>query len=137
MSNPEQIPVLNEAGETKKAGCVVIDTHGRMLLSKDSRYVYWSLPKGHAEVGETLEETAARETLEESGWEVRIEKSLGEFRYAHPITKEAIALTIFLASPIKYTRRGEEHSDWFSPDVIKSKLYPNLVRFLQTHHLLP
>ncbi len=136
MSNHEQTTPVNESGETQKAGCFVIDQHGRVLLAKDPRYVYWSLPKGHAEPGETLEETALRETLEETGWEAHITKSLGEHHYVHPITKEKIAMMVFLADPVKYVHRGQEHSDWFMAEVAKSKLYPNLIEFLQTHGVL-
>ncbi len=41
----------------------------------------WALPKGTPDSGETLEETALRETREETGLEVEIEAPIGSIRY--------------------------------------------------------
>ena len=41
----------------------------------------WALPKGTPDSGETLEETATRETREETGLEVEIEQPLRSIRY--------------------------------------------------------
>lgn len=55
-------------------GCVP-EQDGRILLCKRSiepRYGYWTLPAGFMELGETLQEGAARETLEEACARVEI-----------------------------------------------------------------
>lgn len=41
----------------------------------------FSLPKGHLEAGESLEETAIRETHEETGYEVKLIDFIGSFEY--------------------------------------------------------
>ena len=41
----------------------------------------WALPKGTPDSGETLEETALRETREETGLEVEIEAPIAAIRY--------------------------------------------------------
>ena len=41
----------------------------------------WALPKGTPDAGETLAETALRETREETGLDVDVEEELGEIRY--------------------------------------------------------
>lgn len=41
----------------------------------------WALAKGTPDSGETLEETALRETREETGLEVEIERPIGSIRY--------------------------------------------------------
>lgn len=41
----------------------------------------WSLPKGTPDSGETIIQTAIRETQEETGLEVRVEEPLGSIRY--------------------------------------------------------
>jgi mutator protein MutT len=49
-----------------------LDRHGRLL---------WSLPKGHIEDGETVEQTAVREVKEETGITARVLTSLGTIDY--------------------------------------------------------
>ncbi|MDO8670053.1 MAG: NUDIX hydrolase [Dehalococcoidia bacterium] len=65
------------------AGGVVYSTSGSetsVLLILDI-FGSWSLPKGHVEPGETLEETAIREIEEEVGIKGDIEEALGEVCY--------------------------------------------------------
>ncbi len=55
-------------------GCVP-ERDGRVLLCKraiEPRYGYWTVPAGFMELGETMQEGAARETLEEACAEVTI-----------------------------------------------------------------
>lgn len=55
-------------------GCVP-ETGGRILLCKraiEPRYGYWTVPAGFMEIGETIAQGAARETLEEACAEVTI-----------------------------------------------------------------
>ena len=54
-----------------------------ILLVHRTRYSddEWSLPKGKAEEGESLQETAVREVREETGCEVRVAEFLGITRY--------------------------------------------------------
>ena len=51
-----------------------------VLCGRDSDVV-WGLPKGTPEASETLEQTALREVLEETGLPVEIETKLGEIVY--------------------------------------------------------
>lgn len=44
----------------------------RFLLIKNKRSAHWGFPKGHVEKGETMEQTATREVLEETGIHIRI-----------------------------------------------------------------
>jgi broad specificity phosphatase PhoE/8-oxo-dGTP pyrophosphatase MutT (NUDIX family) len=53
----------------------------KVLVAHRPRYDDWSLPKGKADRGETPEETAVREVLEETGYHCRIVTSLGTNRY--------------------------------------------------------
>jgi 8-oxo-dGTP pyrophosphatase MutT (NUDIX family) len=49
-----------------------LDRHGQLL---------WSLPKGHIEDGETVEQTAVREVKEETGISAQILQPLGSIDY--------------------------------------------------------
>ena len=60
---------------------------GRILLVKEPDDEGWSIPGGWADVGESPSETAARETLEESGYRVRPVRLLAAYdrdRHSHP-----------------------------------------------------
>ncbi len=53
----------------------------RILVAHRPRYDDWSLPKGKADKGETSEQTAVREVLEETGYNCRVVAPLGTTRY--------------------------------------------------------
>lgn len=53
----------------------------RILAAHRPRYDDWGLPKGKADKGETPEETAVREVLEETGYHCRVIAPLGTTRY--------------------------------------------------------
>lgn len=57
------------------ASAVITDASGRVVLvqrGKEPQKGRWSVPGGSVEVGESLEEAAAREALEETGLVVRV-----------------------------------------------------------------
>jgi len=59
----------------RSCGAVVqrtINGQKQFLLIKNKRSAHWSFPKGHMEEGETWEETAKREVLEETGIHIKI-----------------------------------------------------------------
>jgi diadenosine hexaphosphate hydrolase (ATP-forming) len=60
------------------AGAVVID-EGRCLVMRRGRE--WIFPKGHIEPGESAEDTARREVLEEAGIEIEVGPAVGSTRY--------------------------------------------------------
>lgn len=53
----------------------------KVLIAHRPAYDDWSLPKGKADRGETPEETAVREVLEETGYHCRIVAPVGTTRY--------------------------------------------------------
>ena len=69
--SPQNILCLYE----RSCGAIVyrkINDEYRFLVIKNKRSSHWSFPKGHVELGETYEETAAREVLEEAGIHINI-----------------------------------------------------------------
>ncbi len=68
---PDDITCLYE----RSCGAIVfrkINDEYRYLIIKNKRSAHWSFPKGHVEIGETDEQTAMREVLEESGLHIEI-----------------------------------------------------------------
>ena len=69
----------------KAAGGVVFRETGkgklRVLVAHRPAYDDWGLPKGKADRGETPEQTAVREVLEETGFHCRVVAPLGITRY--------------------------------------------------------
>ena len=81
------------------AGGVVVkkvDDALRVLLIKDS-YGHWTWPKGHAELGETPEETALREISEETGLtRLDVLEELGIQEYCFTLDDKKIVKTVHL-----------------------------------------
>lgn len=133
---PRPGAILNKHGETLKGGCVVI-SEGKILLALNDRYQYWSLPKGHVDAGETPEQSAVRETHEETGWQVDVIRSLGELRYTSPLDGDRVSLELYLAHPVKQTGIPEEKAGWFEPDQLGGVVRPSVIEFLRHHKLIP
>lgn len=75
--------VLRNARATSAGGVVHRSQDGQLeivLLHRRSPRL-WALPKGTPDAGETIAETAVRETREETGLDVAIQEPLGEIRY--------------------------------------------------------
>jgi len=70
----------------------------RFLLIKNRRSAHWGFPKGHMEAGESKEDTARREVLEETGVTIRIVpefSATSEYLIQNRVEK---CVTIFLAA---------------------------------------
>ncbi len=59
------------------ASAIVTDDQGRVLLHKRADNDNWALPSGTMNIGERLHETAVRETREETGLQVEVERLVG------------------------------------------------------------
>ncbi|MCH7718992.1 MAG: NUDIX hydrolase [Chloroflexi bacterium] len=104
--------------DPKVAVGVVAQRRGRLLLVRrnhEPRLGEWSFPSGFVDAGEVLEEAAVRETKEETGLDVRIQRLLGA--YSSPGER-----VIFIAYAARVTAGrievGDECQDvrFFPPD---------------------
>jgi 8-oxo-dGTP pyrophosphatase MutT (NUDIX family) len=77
------VPILRTARATSAGGVVHRSINGRTEVAIVHRRapLLWALPKGTPDSGETIQETALRETREETGLEVEIEHQLRSIRY--------------------------------------------------------
>ncbi len=89
----------------KSCGAVVYRKfHGNteLLLIKHVNGGHWSFPKGHVEAGETEEETAKREIMEETGLEVALDTSFREVVTYSPKKDTKKDVIYFLAKAVNY-----------------------------------
>lgn len=101
----------------RSCGAVIYRNNGearKFLLIKNKRSAHWGFPKGHIEKGETPEQTALREVLEETGLKIEL---LPEFTSRSEYTiqgKVEKNVTIFLAKALtNIVRLQEEEIDGF------------------------
>ncbi len=120
-------------------GAVVFRREGeqkKFLLIRNKRSAHWGFPKGHIEPGESNEQTAIREVLEETGINIHILpgfKKSSEYTIQGRIEK---SVSIFLAQTddVEYTIQVEEIEEcgWFSfADAMKTLNYDNDKRILE------
>lgn len=69
-----------EPTHTRSAGGIVLGDGGTIALVQSRRSGFWTFPKGHVDEGETDEEAARREILEEAGVsDLELLDDLGEY----------------------------------------------------------
>jgi ADP-ribose pyrophosphatase YjhB (NUDIX family) len=120
--------VVDKSGEQ---GLLIgrIDKRGRML---------WSLPKGHIEAGESPEDAALREVLEETGIKSSITRSIGVIDFWFMAEGKRIHKTVhhFLFSELSGTLEPQvsevDDVKWFPlDDIAKTLAYPDERKLIQ------
>ncbi len=114
------------------AGGLVFNEAGEVLLIRD-RNGYWVFPKGHVETGESPEETAQREVVEETGIEARVTARIGETNYVNDRGEER-RISWFLMSGGGEVRleEGLSGAGFFEPDEARRLLaFPEDLRLLE------
>lgn len=98
------MPILRTARTTSAGGVVHREAGGttEILLVHRRSPVLWALPKGTPDAGETMQETALRETREETGIEAEVEAPLRSIRYffVRGTTRFHKTVHFFLMRPI-------------------------------------
>jgi len=101
------------------AGVVPVRADGSVLLTRRAiqpRIGSWVFPGGFMDVGETAEEAAARETMEEAHLEVRNLSLLGVYTRIEP----GVVVIVYTGEAVGEAEVGDETSEvcWFAPSDI-------------------
>jgi 8-oxo-dGTP pyrophosphatase MutT (NUDIX family) len=98
------VAALRNARATSAGGVVhrVVQGRTEIVLVHRRRPRLWALPKGTPDAGETIEETALRETREETGLRVELEERLRSISYVFVRGRTRFHKTVhfFLMRPV-------------------------------------
>jgi len=75
-------------GKIVSCGIVLLDPAGRVLLAHATGTNHWDIPKGQGEPGETEAQSARREMVEETGFDVAASRLVDLGRYAYRRDKD-------------------------------------------------
>ena len=91
----------------------VVEREGRFLLVEETKHGKKVLnqPAGHLEPDECLSAAAVRETLEETGWSVRLDGIVGIALYMAPTNGVTYHRTTFFATPVSHDANRPLDSD--------------------------
>jgi 8-oxo-dGTP pyrophosphatase MutT (NUDIX family) len=107
------VPALRSARATSAGGVVHRTEGGRLeiVLVRRRQPPLWALPKGTPDSGETLAETAIRETREETGLQVEIEEPISAITYffVHGRTRFHKTVHFFLMHAIGGRLEDHDH----------------------------
>jgi 8-oxo-dGTP pyrophosphatase MutT (NUDIX family) len=106
----------------------VVVHDGRLLLVEETvggRLVL-NQPAGHLEPDESLIDAALRETLEETGWDVRLTAFVGAYQWKAPETDRHYLRFAFAAEPVTHdpTRpldEGITRTLWLTPGELQAQ----------------
>ncbi len=105
----------------------VLDATGQILLVHRTDCDWWCQPGGGMETGETPWDGVIRETREETGFEVTVERLAGVYSWA-PRKDEVIFS--FLCRPVGGERTTSDESDdvrFFPPEDLPANTFPEHV----------
>lgn len=105
----------------------VVEREGRFLLVEETKHgkAVLNQPAGHLEPNESLSAAAVRETLEETGWSVRLEGIVGIGLYKAPANGVTYYRTTFYATAVSHDAERPLDSDidgtvWLTLEEIKA-----------------
>jgi 8-oxo-dGTP pyrophosphatase MutT (NUDIX family) len=118
------VAALRNARATSAGGVVHRSSEGRfeIALVHRRRPLLWALPKGTPDAGETLQETALRETREETGLRVELEEPIREITYVFVRGRTRFHKTVhfYLMRAVGGDLSDHDHEfdevRWFPPD---------------------
>ncbi|MDH4030689.1 MAG: NUDIX hydrolase [Chromatiales bacterium] len=82
----------------------IIERDGRFLMVEEiaSGLTVINQPAGHLERGETLQEAAVRETLEETAWNIHTESVVGVYLWQNPVNGRSFLRVTFAGKSVTH-----------------------------------
>lgn len=106
----------------------VVVSDGRLLMVEENAggRLVLNQPAGHLEPDESLIEAALRETLEETGWDVRLSAFVGAYQWKAPDTGRHYLRFAFAAEPVKHHAdraldEGIHRALWLTPGELQAQ----------------
>lgn len=126
--------------EATSCGGVVI-FRGKILTlykSYKNKYEGWVLPKGTVEDGETFEETAIREVLEETGVRAKIVKYVGVSRYSFSVPEDTVEKKVhwYLMAAESYYSKPQREEYFVDSGYYKYHEAYHLLKFANERQML-
>lgn len=107
---------------------VVVENDGQFLIveERSSGVIVLTQPGGHIESGESAEQAAERETLEEAGCHVSVTGFLGAYLWIHPQTRQNFLRIVYVAELLSQDTTcilddGIHAVHWFTPSDLRSR----------------
>ena len=106
----------------------------KILVAHRPRYDDWGLPKGKADPGESPEETAVREVLEETGYQCRVVAPMGTTRYR--VSGGVKQVTWFAMRPLPGSPGFEKNSEVDEIKWVSRKRAPTVLDYENDRELV-
>ncbi|HEV2379428.1 MAG TPA: NUDIX domain-containing protein [Terriglobia bacterium] len=133
---PSQFSVPgSDVPDISRAGGVVYRNRDNrpeyLLVQATSAPNEWVLPKGHIELGETMQETAVREVHEETGVWASIGPPLDVMRYT--VADEPVTVQFYLMHSLREGKAGEKREHKWFPlhEALQKATHPQTRRLLE------
>jgi len=131
-----------EYKDPKVAVAVLAGVDGRILLARRNHEPgmgLWTFPSGYVDAGEVVEEAAVRETLEETGLRVRLDRLMAvRSHQGNPVVLVVFSGTISGGEPAPGPEATEVQ--FFPPDALPELAFPHdeeLIRAWAAGHEVP
>ena len=100
----------------------VVVQNGRLLMVEEhaNNRIVFNQPAGHLEPDESILQAAVRETLEETGWQVKLNEFIGAYQWTATETGQHYLRMAFAGEPIQHfperaLDQGIIAAHWLSP----------------------